>query len=425
MRRFSGAISGLALLALVACSSGSDVSDRALPSEVRIGLLVEEMSQTGQDAIHGAQLAADLINETLDLSLPLAAERGLPNLNGADVAIVTVDVTGDPGTAAGQVAMLASRHHPAGMVMVGSSELTAAASLRSDRLGLPFLDAYSGENYLTTRGLDWFFRLAPTDRMLGEELFSLLRSQELAGVPTRRLVLVYADDSLSQTTAATIEDLAAEGGFSVVDELPIDTDNSDEESGDDDAEFDTLSDQIEDVNADVVIAVSHDQRVANAIVRSLNPAESSLPIIALGRGFTVQDPISDADRLLCVRAWSTEFASRHPAAREVTEQYTALFNSRMTEAAAGAFTAVLTLAAAIDRAGSTEPEEIRSALQSIQFSGTQTIMPWEGIRFASSGQNTDAAGVVEQVIGGRLSMVYPTEISHTHVVWPATDGGDS
>ena len=57
---------------------------------------------------------------------------------------------------------------------------------------------------------------------------------------------------------------------------------------------------------------------------------------------------------------------------------------------------MMTLADAINRAGSTEPEKLRTALVQTNLGETDTIMPWEGIRFDSKGQNILTRGIFIQ-----------------------------
>ena len=52
-------------------------------------------------------------------------------------------------------------------------------------------------------------------------------------------------------------------------------------------------------------------------------------------------------------SWSAEAAERNPAAQAVTALYQRRYNTPMTEAAASAFTAVMTVAQAVDTARST------------------------------------------------------------------------
>jgi branched-chain amino acid transport system substrate-binding protein len=96
----------------------------------------------------------------------------------------------------------------------------------------------------------------------------------------------------------------------------------------------------------------------------------------------------------------------------------------MNEVAASSFTAVLTLAAAVDSAGSLDPERVRTALLGLDVSGRDTIMPWDGVRFDASHQNARSTGVVEQLIQGEFRVVFPSElVEGPGAVWPLPSPG--
>jgi branched-chain amino acid transport system substrate-binding protein len=93
----------------------------------------------------------------------------------------------------------------------------------------------------------------------------------------------------------------------------------------------------------------------------------------------------------------------------------------MTAAAAGAFTAVMTLATAIDSAAAREPEAVRGALRAADVPGARLIMPWVGVRFGAGGQNEHAAAIVEQIDGEKTHVVHPAELATAELVWPRRD----
>ncbi|HEV2892592.1 MAG TPA: ABC transporter substrate-binding protein, partial [Actinomycetota bacterium] len=115
-----------------------------------------------------------------------------------------------------------------------------------------------------------------------------------------------------------------------------------------------------------------------------------------------------------------EVAARNPAAKPILELYEERFGSPMSEVAAGSFTAVLTLAKAMNDAGSIESDRVRTALLNLDIPGRDTIMPWNGVRFdGSTHQNTGAAGVVEQVEANDvLRVVFPGELAQEPAKWP-------
>jgi branched-chain amino acid transport system substrate-binding protein len=101
--------------------------------------------------------------------------------------------------------------------------------------------------------------------------------------------------------------------------------------------------------------------------------------------------------------------------------YEQQFGQPMTQVAAGSFTAVLVLADAVNRAGSTDPQRVRAALLNMDVPGRELITPWSGVRFDTAPhQNTAAAGVVEQRLGGQFRVVFPDELAQdaNAAKWP-------
>jgi len=75
------------------------------------------------------------------------------------------------------------------------------------------------------------------------------------------------------------------------------------------------------------------------------------------------------------------------------------------------------LADAINRAGSTKPEDIRKALVATDIKGIDMIMPWRGVKFDATGQNTEGTPVIQQVKDGVYHTVWPFDLAAAEVVW--------
>ena len=80
-------------------------------------------------------------------------------------------------------------------------------------------------------------------------------------------------------------------------------------------------------------------------------------------------------------------------------------------------TALIVLADAINRAGSTDEEKIRQALIATDVPGDQTIMPWKGIKFDNTGQNIAATPVIQQIKKGKYHTIYPFDVAAEEAVW--------
>jgi branched-chain amino acid transport system substrate-binding protein len=408
-----------AALSIAACTSSAPQDRTGSVGEVRIGVLVPKSGKSaaaGAEALHGAELAAALINGD-ERPVPLAGigHQGLAGLGGAKVTIVSADTRSSPDVGAAEAARLVTEERVIGLVGAYDTAVTEAASQRTERLRIPFVNGDSPAGYLTERGLDWFFRTGPTDRMFGEAFFSALRQAVGGGV--RKIALVYANDRPSNVVVKLTEELAAEGGFQVVDTVGFDAGAG----GNPVAAVTQLRDHPN--QADAVFAIASTSEDATRLVKAFGQARYSPPgVITFGDGFLPSTVFSaagpDANGLLTGTAWSREIAGRNPSAKPVMDLYEERFSRPMTDLAAGSFTAVLVLAEAINNAGSTDPQRVRAALLNLDIPGREMIMPWSGVRFDASRQNVAANGVVEQRVQGLFRVVFPDELQQAKPVWP-------
>jgi branched-chain amino acid transport system substrate-binding protein len=45
-------------------------------------------------------------------------------------------------------------------------------------------------------------------------------------------------------------------------------------------------------------------------------------------------------------------------------------------------------------------------------------MPWDGIQFDATGQNSKGAGIIVQVQDGKYATVWPFDLASKDVIWP-------
>jgi len=430
-----------ALALATACTGGGDDSATSAASgdqTLKIGLLTQLTGPSraaGTEAQNGARLAADVINGlNPSIPLPLASDSGLPNLGGAKVSVVVKDVTPpalDPKkdkdddqtregnvqkTAGDAVTDLVSNKGVNALVGAYDPEITEAASQRSERFEVPFVNADSPATFLTDAGRDWFFRIGPTWRQAGQAFFSLLRQQQ---IPSHKIAVLYAQDKAGQDVLTTTTQLAKEGA------LPKPTPFGFDPSG---ANAAAALASVRAYNPDTLLLYSSPASVQPLLQAVAGSGLKPQAAMSFSLGYvTAQtfDPAAAAvDGLMRSTSWSIEAAQRNPAAQAVTALYQRRFNSPMTEAAASAFTAVMTVAQAVNDAGTLDDQRVRSALLSLNIPGEQTIMPWAGIQFDETHQNTLAQALVEQYHNRAFSIVYPSDAAARGVkaVFPNSSG---
>ena len=414
----------LALLPAVAlatsgCFGGSN-SAASFPPEIGIGVLAPQSGpnkDAGIDSVRGAQLAADLINSNNPgITLPLASGIGLPNLGGARIKIVAKDTQGDDQLGADETTALVTDDHVSALVGAFDPDVTQAASQRAERLQVPFINADSSATFLTERGLDWYFGLGPSVRTTGEAFFSLLQRQAKAGKQTKNIALLYTADRAGNDVATVVSELADEGQYRLL-SLGVSPGSGD---------FTGAITKLQAARPNAVFVVVASAAMPTLLANFATQATTYTPdaIFAFRSGFlapSVTQQAGPAITGVCREAtWSYELASRNAVGRAVVQLYQKKYNTAMTDEAATSFTAVLTTAQGINAAGSTAAQAIRSGLLALDIPGDQTIMPWKGVQFDETHQNTNAQSIVEQFVDRSFHPIFPVDASSRSFAWPAS-----
>jgi len=368
-----------------------------------IGVVADQSSDGGAAVIRAATLAIDLVNSRYpDVPLPLAGGTGLPGLSGARLALAVGDTTGAPGQAEAALDRVLAQPGLAGVVAAGGSEVMATLGAYADRRQVPLVDAATSAGFLLEVGLDWYFRVTPSDRMLAEAVFALLAAEPAAGT-TGGVTVLTTPDGGGADVVASLPELSRGSGLEVTTTIAVAPD----------APF-----RLAATAPDPVVAVAATAEQAQRLSQVLAESGPPRPVVGMGGGFGPDQPAPGPRGAVYPAGWSAEFAQRHPVARTVADLYRARYEAPLTGAAAAAFTATLTLALAIDTARTADPAAVRAGLRQLSLPATQTIMPWNGVRFGPDGQNELAAAVVDQQTGKGPVLVYPRELAATDVSWP-------
>jgi len=405
-------------LGLAGCGSTSSDGSADRSDEVKIaGLwpLSGSNATQGNDVLHGAELAVEVVNGVYDLDLPLAREAGLPGLGGAKLTLVTGDTQGKPEVGASEVDRLVNGGGITAVAGSYQSGVTLTASQRAERLGVPFVNGESSSTALTERGLKWFFRTGPSDETFATTMFDYLAARKAQGDTVNTVGILHTNDQFGNDGATVTKKVAGERGLQVTADVSFEPTAPD------------LGSQVTQVRAkqpDVLFVLAYTD-AAIKLMKTFQQLDYYPPsLLAYGAGFS--DPAflagtgAIANGAASRSAWATEIADKRPAAKAIAELFQKKYNAPMTENSARSFTSILALAQAINDAKSTKPDAVRKALSALHVPAEQLIMPWDGITFDAKGQNTQARGVVQQLIGGKYRVVFPKEYATTDAVWPMT-----
>ena len=403
-----------AVTVTVATTSGCTSASQDSPEAVRIGLvapLTGDSAAFGNEARQGAELAVELVNgEEQEIALPLLAERGIPSLAGSPLELIVADSGSDGGRAADEVGRLVNESNVVAVVGSYDATVTASASQRAERLGVPFVNGDSSRGFLTQRGLEWFFRVGPSDQIVGESLLSLIdrANPEAQG---GRIGLVHPNDRQASAVAFDIAAATRSAGYEVVD-VPV-SDNA-------------LDPALLDANGalDAAVAIGLNVESAGSLTSQLSGADAlgTAPIVGIGAGF--EDPRfaaraqAAASDVLVGTDWSVEMSERNVLVGSVASLYQQRYSTPLTADAAASFTAVYAVARAINDAASLDRLRVRGALEGLDIPGRELIMPWDGIRFDATHQNSAARGVVNQIRDDGRVLVHPVDLAREAVRWP-------
>jgi branched-chain amino acid transport system substrate-binding protein len=406
---------GFALgLALLLCMARPALAQE----EIRIGViypLTGAAASTGLELKNALELAADMINNgTKGLNLPLTTTGGLPNLKGAKIKLIFGDHQGNPQTGATEAERLISQEKVVALVCCYFSNVTNTASQVAERNGIPFVNPESSSATLTQRGFKWFFRTTPHDDLFVANFFEFLKDVEKKKNISVKRIALFNENTLFGTETTKIEEkLAGEQKYPIVEKIIYPAKST---------QLTSEVQRIKAANPDLIMQSSYlgDAILSMKTYKELGVSPDAL--LANDAGFNDSEFLKtmgkDAEYVLSREVWALDLASKNPLIKQVNDLYFERYKTNFNGNSARTFTGLMTLAEAINRAGSTKPEAIQKALVETNIPGSKLIMPWKGIKFDATGQNTLGSGIIVQVQDGKYVTVWPFDLASKDVIWP-------
>jgi branched-chain amino acid transport system substrate-binding protein len=386
--------------------------------EIKIGViypLTGSLAASGAEMRHALELAADIVNNGAKgvTDLPFAAGGGLPNLKGAKIKLVFADHQGNPQVGATEAERLINQEHVTAIVGAYNSNVTATASQVAERYKVPFVNPESSSPSLTQRGFKWFFRTTPHDELFVRNAFEFLKDIETKKQIKVGKIAIFSENTLWGNEASKLQArFASQQGYSVVKQVTYP------------AKTTQLTSEVQTLKA-AAPTVLIQNSYSEAILSMKTYKELGyLPemILANDAGFADTEFVralgKDADYVISREVWALDLAKRKPLIKQVNDLFHSRFNIDFTGNSARSFTGLMVLADAINRAGSTDPEAIRKALAATDIPGAKLIMPWKGIKFDETGQNTLGSGILVQIVDGQYHTVWPFDMATRDVTWP-------
>lgn len=387
--------------------------------EIKIGVvypLTGPGASAGAEMKNALELAADIINNGAKgvPNLPFSAGGGLPGMKGAKIKLVFGDHQGNPQVGATETERLITQEKVIAVVGAYNSNVTQTASQVAERYKVPFLNAESSSAPLTQRGFKYFFRTTPHDDLFVPNFFTFLKELEAKkGIKVKQLALFNENTQWGNETTKLENKLAGEKGYNIVKAVSYPQKST------------QLTSEVQLIKSGNPQVVMQSSYTGDAIMSMKTYKELGFSpdmILANNAGFTDTEFVKtlgkDADFVITREVWSLDLAKTKPLIKQVNDMFQARYKINFTGNSSRTFTGLMTLADAINRAGSTEPEAIRKALSETNIPADKIIMPWKGIKFDATGQNELGAGILVQIIDGKYNTVWPFDLATRDAVWP-------
>lgn len=403
--------------------------------DIKIGVLYPltgGAAAAGRELRAGAELAAEIANAAMaDIDMTMAKQSGIQSMGGAKITLIFKDHEGNPTLGADLAKKLILDDKVDGLLGCYHSSVTKTVSAVAEQYGVPMINGSSTSPALTKRGFKWFWRTTPHDYWFTKDLFELLDGLKAGKV--RGVSAVTADDLKVLASACEktewgsqvtemIESLAADYGYDLRKSLLYAAKSAD------------LSSEVRSLKAARPDAMLFASYTSDAIlmIKTLKTQKATAKVVwGQDAGFETpefRENLGDAIEGVLTR---TVFLPKVVELKAVAGQVNGLYKEKtgydFSGASARSFTGLQAWVHVLEKAGSTEPAAVQAAANSIEIPGSELVVPWTGIQFATTGdepgQNVLGSGLIGQYQKGPdgkmvMEIVYPFDVASADMIYP-------
>ncbi len=421
----------LALTALVSLNMGQVQA----ADVIKIGViypLTGGAAAEGRELRAGAELALEIVNNAYPaIAMNMAKNAGIKSLGGAKIELIFKDHEGNPTQGADLAKKLILDDKVVGILGCYHSAVTKTVSAVCEQYGIPMINDSSTSPDLTKRGFKWFWRTTPHDVTFTRDLFEFMKGLTEGKA---KGVKAVAKDQIADLASACektewgshvsqlIETFAKEYGFNVRKSILYASKSTD------------LSSEVGSLKAVKPDAMLFASYASDAILmlKTLK-AQKAQPKLVWGQNAGFEAPEfrttlgDDIIGVLTRTVFLPKVATVKKVAGQINEFYKNKTGHDLSGASARSFTGLQAWVEVLEKAGSTKPADIQKAANAITIPGDQLIVPWAGIKFATSGddlgQNILGSGMIGQYQKGKdgaitLEIVYPFDVASANMIFP-------
>jgi branched-chain amino acid transport system substrate-binding protein len=385
-------------------------------ADVKIGViypLTGNAASAGQSAKDAVDLGAEIVNTAHPelKALPLGPTAGLPNLGGAKIVLDEADHQGNPQVGQQQTLRLITQDHVVAMLGSYHSSVSLVATAVAERQGIPYLVADSVASNITGRGFKWTFRTTPIAPDFSKSYAAFLTDLKKSGKTVDSIAVVNENTDYGTSVSASVLEAAKAANIKVAAQIPYNANSSD-------VSAQVL--QLKTQKPDAVIFISYTADIILYFKTMKNL--DYLPPLIIGDDAGFSDPsfIPNVGDLAQGAINRSAFDIGKPGGNSyiIDQMFKAKYGRDLDDTSARWMQGFFVLADAINRAGSTDPEKIQTALKATDLKPDQLMIGYHGVKFDDTGQNTLASTFLIQLKGKEYVSVWPDNLATGKLDWP-------
>jgi len=340
----------------------------------------------------GAQLGAETVNK----------EGGIKAMEGAQIDVTTSDDKSDPEAARQGALDLTGSDGVSAIVGPDGSGTCLGAAPVAEQNQVPLLCSGTDPT-ITSEGYEFVYNVGTLSIAFSETLIRFLEEVNKGGEEITKIGIIHEDGPYGSTFGEQLSSLAPKAGFEVVSNLSF-------SAGD--PNLKPLVTRAADAGAQLLFVGSFSPDVITAL-KAVTTLDSNMLVASISGSVlvpTVAELGDVSNGVLAIANWNIAMNNR-PDLASFTKEYEAEFGEAPTADAATGYMAMKSVAAALEQAQSSEPADIKAALDEVE--AEIGITPAPKINYDEEGllQPQEETTVVAQLQNGKFETIYPAEVA--------------
>lgn len=400
-KKFGAIVMSAMLVAgcLAGCGESSAGGDGSV-KEIKIGSihpLTGSMAYEGQALVNAQQLAIDEIN----------AAGGIKSMGGAKLVLVTGDSKGAADVGASEAQRLIEREGVVALTGAYQSSVVETTSQEAEKAGIPYVVSVGSTVSLAERGYSTFFRVQPNAELFGSDSMKML--SEIKKSDWSTLAIIHEDSVMGTSTADYIKANIDKSGMQLLDTISYSASAT---------TLDSDVTHLASLNPDVLICIGY-YSDTSLLFRTLNERDIAFKCVLGVCNGAISDEKFVAEFGSSVENFLNCNYSINPnseKAQELMKKYKEKYNDEIINHAVFAYESIKVLAAALEKAGSTDSEKVIEALKGLSYPKDELVAAMLGnVEFNEKGENKNASLTLIQIQDGTNKVVYPKEFAESEI----------